>query len=138
MINKLKNKNKTVEDSIPVNSLLEQSDLEIVGIYNKNMGENKILYPKIQRPGLALVGLIDYIKANRIQIFGKTEMSYLMQLDRKEYEKKLKTFLSLKVPAIIITEEQKVDEVFISISKKKQNSDPDLKAEYLITHFQNI
>ena len=33
MINKLKKK-KSAENSIPVNSLLEQSDLEFVKIYN--------------------------------------------------------------------------------------------------------
>ncbi len=120
MINKLIKKSKNTEDSIPVNSLLEQSDLEFVEIFNKKMGENKILYPKIQRPGLSLVGLNKYVKANRIQIFGKTEMSYLTQLDKKEYERKLKAFLSLKVPAVIITEEQKVDELFISIAKKNR------------------
>ncbi len=120
MIDKLMKKNKTIENSIPVNSLLEQSDLEFVTMYNDKMGTNKILYPKIQRPGLALVGLSEYIKPNRIQIFGKTEMTYLSQLDKKDYEIKLKTFLSLKVPAIIIAEEQKIDDFFISTARKNK------------------
>ncbi len=120
MIDKLIKKNKTLENSIPVNSLLEHSDLEFVTIYNDKMCTNKILYPKIQRPGLALVGLSKYIKPNRIQIFGKTEMTYLSQLDKKDYEKKLKTFLSLKVPAIIIAQEQKIDDLFISTARKNK------------------
>lgn len=118
MINSLIKKNRTEEHNIQVRSLLEQADLEFVGMYNKKMGANKILYPKIQRPGLALVGLVKYIKANRIQILGKTEMSYLTQLDKADYEKKLKTFLSHKFPALIITEEQKIDETFINIARK--------------------
>jgi len=118
MINKLIKKHKESDNNIQVNSLLDQADLEFVRMYNKNMGVNKILYPKIQRPGLALVGLVKYIKTNRIQILGKTEMSYLTQLEKNEYEKKLKTFLAHKFPVLIITEEQKIDNIFISIARK--------------------
>ncbi len=53
----------------------------------------------VSRPGVQLIGFFDYFTNNRIQIFGKQEISYLEKIN---YDPKIiDKFLSYKIPLII-------------------------------------
>ena len=102
---------------IEIKALIEQSELEICRIYNEKYATNRILEAGAQKPGLSLSGYSKYLNRNQVQIFGKTETGYLMQLSESEREKCLKTFLSLKIPGIIISENQEIDDSIITTAQ---------------------
>jgi HPr kinase/phosphorylase len=107
-----------INKGIEINKIVDHNDLKIVKIYNKKWVTNKIKHPRAQKPGLAIAGYLKYLSRGRIQIFGKTEMGYLNQLDSDKREMQLKKFFSIKLPAIVISEKQPVDELIISIAMK--------------------
>ena len=41
--------------------------------------ENTVTRPRIQKPGLALAGFLEYIHPGRIQVLGKSEITYLRE-----------------------------------------------------------
>ncbi|UCH94875.1 MAG: HPr(Ser) kinase/phosphatase [Candidatus Aminicenantes bacterium] len=103
-----------------VNAIIEQSDLEILKVYNEKWTANKIFHSGAQKPGLALAGYFKYLDKERIQVFGKTEIGYLMHLPRDDFEKCLKDFMAMRVPCIIVSENQEVDEFIISTARKNR------------------
>jgi len=103
---------------IEIKALNQQSELEIIRVYNQKYSSNRILEAGAQKPGLSLSGYSKYLNKKQVQIFGKTEIGYLMQLSVTEREKCLKTFLSLKIPGIIISENQQIDDSIISTAQR--------------------
>lgn len=103
---------------IEVKELIGQSDFEILHVHNEKWTGNQILHPRVQKPGLALAGYLKYLDKDRIQIFGNTEIGYLAQLDRAEFEKRLGNFMAAKIPGIIVAGNQDVDEYIIAKANK--------------------
>lgn len=64
---------------------------------------NRINFPKIQKPGLALTGFTQYIKPGRVQIIGESELSFLTQLDQQRREEVLRQICSLDIACFIVT-----------------------------------
>ena len=104
-------KNKT---GVEVKELIGQSDFEILHVHNEKWTGNKILHPRVQKPGLALAGYLKYLDKDRIQIFGNTEIGYLEHLDRAEFEKLMNEPVSngqLASAVEISDEENSLDEL---------------------------
>lgn len=114
-------KNKK-NSGVEINTLIEQNEFEISKVYNEKWTSNKILHPRVQKPGLALAGYSKYVDKNRLQVFGKTEMGYLKQLPRTEFEKRLKNFMASKIPGIIVSSNQEIDDLIISTANKYKTS----------------
>ncbi len=60
----------------------------------------------ISSPGLALAGYIERFAAERLQVLGETEITYLGSLEHNELERILTAFFSFDMPAVIITKGQ--------------------------------
>ncbi len=60
----------------------------------------------ISSPGLALAGYIDRFVAERLQVLGETEITYLVSLAAGERQRILASFFSFAVPAVIVTKNQ--------------------------------
>jgi HPr kinase/phosphorylase len=81
--------------------------------------ERSIKDRNIHRPGLALAGYVQLFRYDRVQVCGNTEMRYLSQINPKQREDTLKTIFQFKVPCLIITNDNKVDEYFIRIAREQ-------------------
>lgn len=81
-------------------------DLDIRQIHNDRWLDNLTRHPRPQRPSLALAGYHRYLNKLRIQIFGKTEVGYINQLDPPEQEKRLRQFFAARIPGLIISDGQ--------------------------------
>lgn len=68
--------------TMAVRELLTDADAEPLGL-TVRAGEhgldNLVTRPRIQKPGLALAGFLEYIHSGRIQILGKSEMSFFQE-----------------------------------------------------------
>ena len=60
----------------------------------------------ISSPGLALAGYVDRFVAERLQVLGETEITYLGSLAQSERERILASFFNFPMPADIVTKGQ--------------------------------
>ncbi|MGA2191833.1 MAG: HPr(Ser) kinase/phosphatase [Nitrospirota bacterium] len=65
--------------------------------------KRKALHPEVQKVGLTLTGHYDNLDPRRIQIFGRTEMSYLKKLTPRKRKELIRSLFSKKACAYIIT-----------------------------------
>jgi len=91
--------------SIRVDSLLEARDaglaLELVG--GKGGLGRRISGPRIQKPGLALTGYTAYVHAERLQVLGLTEISYLRSVEPEKRRMGLETLCALEPSCVVVT-----------------------------------
>ena len=106
--------------SIEVKQLIQQGDLEITKVYNEKWVSNKIFQSGAQKPGLALAGYFKYLDKEQIQVFGKTEIGYLHQLAKDDFEKRLKDFMGMRLPCIVVSENQEVGDFIVSSAGKNK------------------
>ena len=62
-----------------------------------------ITQPNLHRPGLALAGFVKLFTYNRIQIFGKTEISYLNGIPKEKRKAIFQKIFEFDIPCIVIT-----------------------------------
>lgn len=89
----------------------------------------------IARPGLELAGFFDYYPAERIQLLGKTELTFIHKLDREARSVRLERLCTDITPAIIITRELEVPEELIEASERE--AVPVLRTKQKTTRFSS-
>ena len=62
-----------------------------------------IEHPRIQKPGLAIAGLVEAIRPGRVQVLGNTEMQYLRSLETDNQRYALEGLFRAQVPCVIVT-----------------------------------
>jgi HPr kinase/phosphorylase len=70
--------------------------------------KNPIRSPRIQKYGLALAGYTEYLHPDRVQILGKTELSYLASLPKERQEEVLRQYCSFPICCFLITQDLSV------------------------------
>ncbi len=80
--------------------------------------KNRIRVPDVNRAGLAFAGYYDYFGDKRVQVIGKTEMSFLNQLSARQCNIRIKKFMSYKSPLVIFTRNIKIPPLFIEQAEK--------------------
>jgi HPr kinase/phosphorylase len=64
----------------------------------------------ISSPGLALAGYVDRFVAERLQVLGETEITYLNSISQSERLRILQSFFAFQIPAVIVTKGQEPPE----------------------------
>src|SRR5438552_1696710 len=83
----------------------KEGDLQLTLLAGAKGIRRPIAVSEINRPGLALSGYLDYFPAERVQIMGLGEHSYMMTFtaaERREAMKKICSF-SKKLPCLVLT-----------------------------------
>lgn len=70
--------------------------------------EAPITSSEVSSPGLVLAGYVQRFPAERLQVFGETEISYLRSLAPEQRRRVLDVFFSFKVPCVVVTKAQQV------------------------------
>jgi HPr kinase/phosphorylase len=73
---------------------------------------------EVSSPGLVLAGYFERFPADRIQIFGETEISYLASLDAEKRGGILERFFSLQVPCVIVTKNLELSPDFVAAAER--------------------
>jgi HPr kinase/phosphorylase len=94
-----------VAREVTVGRLLErtQSALQLEQLGGSHGHERVISNPDISGPGLALAGFVGRFMADRTQVIGETEMTYLASLGDAERRRNLSLFFSFPIPCVFIT-----------------------------------
>jgi HPr kinase/phosphorylase len=64
--------------------------------------------PEVSSPGLVLAGYVKRFSAERLQVLGETEVTYLCSLSVPERRKILELFFSFPIPAVFVTKGQRL------------------------------
>ncbi len=71
-------------------------------------GAERLLEPITAKyPGMALVGHLNFVHPNRVQVLGEGEVAYIDRLDKKERERALKTLFGAERTAVVIVANNK-------------------------------
>jgi HPr kinase/phosphorylase len=64
--------------------------------------------PEVSSPGLVLAGYVKRFSAERLQVLGETEITYLQSLSAVDRKKVLELFFSFPIPAVFVTKGQRL------------------------------
>lgn len=97
--------------------LIEKFDLELIS------GEEGISRPittsDISRPGLEMAGYFTYYPAERIQLLGKTELTFLEKLSPEDIYMRMEKLCADITPCIIISRDMEIPGSLIEISERE-------------------
>jgi HPr kinase/phosphorylase len=97
--------------------LIEKFDLELIS------GEEGINRPittsDLSRPGIEMAGFFTYYPAERIQLLGKTEMSFYHQLSLEEKRDRMDQLCTDITPGIIISREMEVPQELLEAAERE-------------------
>lgn len=88
--------------SIKLKNLADQLNLDILK-RSSQYDQVEITSAEINRPGLQLSGFMEEFPYKRIQIIGKAEMAYMMQMDPALRYERVRGILSYDIPCLIFT-----------------------------------
>jgi HPr kinase/phosphorylase len=97
-----------VSRSVTVAQLLERSgeSLQLEDLGDGRGLEREIPGTDISSPGLALSGYLERFVAERLQVLGETEITYLASVPEPERRRILESFFAFPMPAVIVTKGQ--------------------------------
>ena len=105
------------EYSVSLKRIIEEIGLK--EYYMPQDPENLLVYSNsIDRPGLQLIGHMDYFDDTQIVVLGMTEYSYMKNLSEVERLKCIEPILSRRPPAVIIARDITPSDVMLSCAKK--------------------
>lgn len=92
-------------NSLSIEDLLHDAEYDLALILLAGRGglANTITTPRIQKPGLALTGYTEHLHAERVQILGNTEISYLRQLPAETAVAHIDTLCSFPIACFVVT-----------------------------------
>ena len=103
------------QSTVPLTKMVEQMRLKCltpeIDITNK-----QIVTPQINRPALQLTGYFDHFDAERIQIIGYVEYTYLEHLTREQKLPIYEKLLSYKIPCLVYTTRTVPDQDMINLA----------------------
>lgn len=97
--------------------LIEKFHLELIS------GEEGINRPittsDLSRPGLEMAGFFTYYPKERVQILGKTELTFFQKLTDEEKRNRMDQLCTDSTPAIIVSREMEIPQELIDASEEK-------------------
>ncbi len=85
-------------------------DMDLAGKY--------VTLPDINRPALQLTGYLEHFSAQRVQIIGYVEYTYLEHLTEEERNFAYERFISSKIPCVIFSTKTKPSEKMLELAYK--------------------
>lgn len=102
---------------VRVSELIEHFDLKLVS--GEKGIDREIIVSDISRPGLEIAGYFTYYPRRRLQLLGRTELSFFNELSVDERYKRTSQLCTPQTPCIVISRGIDVPEEFITSSNKR-------------------
>lgn len=93
---------------IEIQKIVEKMDLKNL-TPDVGLADKYVEVPDINRPALQLTGFFDHFDAERVQIIGYVEYTFLEQMDTETKRRVYETLLAYKIPCIIFCRDLKPD-----------------------------
>jgi HPr kinase/phosphorylase len=103
--------------NIRTKDIIEKFNLELI---SGGEGVNRpITISDISRPGIEIAGYFTYYPAERVQLLGKTELSFFQQLDSEDKKIRMEQLCTDITPAIIVSREMEAPPELIEASERE-------------------
>lgn len=123
-----------VLDQVCTKDVIKMFDLKIISGH-EGIGRH-ILTSDISRPGLEMAGYFTHYPAQRVQLLGKTELSFFDMLPRDVQFDRMNKLCSQDTPAIIISHDMEVPEALFVASN--EHHVPVLSTKMATTRFSSM
>jgi HPr kinase/phosphorylase len=84
--------------------------LRLTWIAGKQGGQRMLTSDTVQKPTLALIGHLNFVHPNRVQVLGCAEMDYLRHLDTAALQQAIDNLFSTEIAAVIVANGETVPE----------------------------
>ena len=102
--------------TIELSKIISEFSLEVLNMPEAD-GEIMISSAEVNRPGLHMAGYFEFFDAERIQIIGKSEESFLRRFTEEKAEQRLRELFSKKPVAVVICRNLEVSEIYRIIAE---------------------
>lgn len=108
--------------SIPVSRMYEamRQALELDWVSGKQGGSKQLAGDTVQKPSLALVGHLNFVHPNRVQVLGCAEMDYLRNLGDETMAQAIHNLFSTELAAVIVANSEPVPPGLLAASEAGQ------------------
>lgn len=100
-----------------LNKLVKDMDLEVL-VRGSDFDTRKVTVSDVNRPALQLVGFYQYFEPQRLQIFGKSEITFLKTMPIQQRRRVLDDLLRCEIPALIIAKDLEIFPELVELSEK--------------------
>ncbi|WP_096436971.1 HPr(Ser) kinase/phosphatase [Alteribacter populi] len=102
---------------VTAKELIEEFDLELVN-ENDDIVFRAITTSDISRPGMEMAGYFTYYPAKRIQLLGKTEMTFFSQLSDEDKKDRMDRLSTYDTPGIILSRDMEAPPELINAANE--------------------
>ena len=99
---------KSEEYSVSLSSVVKEQGLTVLRA-SRDFDTVRVRTADVNRPALQLAGFFDHFDAERVQIIGYVEYTFLEQMDPETKRRVYETLLAYKIPCIIFCRDLKPD-----------------------------
>lgn len=103
--------------SVSLGKIVKQFSLQVLSAPS-DISEIMVTTPEINRPGLQMAGYFEFFDEKRIQIIGKSEVSFLNRFTPEKAEKRLEEIFSHKPVATVICRDLDFPEKYLELARK--------------------
>ncbi len=105
---------------ISVHQLYQETrrKLKLTWVAGKAGADNLLTSETVSKPSLALIGHLNFVHPNRVQVLGCAEMDYLRGLNDEDLDLSIKNLFSTDLAAIIVSNGEKVPDALIKAADK--------------------
>lgn len=82
-------------------------------VAGRNGGQRQLTSDTVQKPTLALIGHLNFVHPNRVQVLGCAEMDYLRRLPSDALQQAVDNLFSTEIAAVIVANGEEVPEALI-------------------------
>ncbi len=108
------------EVDVSIGDFAERLNLEV--LHGNESGMMHVATFNVSRPGLQLTGYYEHFSAERVQVIGEQEMSYLRHRTQRECEIACDKLFSCDIPCVVITGRlEPIDELMTAAKKYDRN-----------------
>jgi HPr kinase/phosphorylase len=107
---------------ISVHQLYQETrrKLKLTWVAGKAGADNLLTSETVSKPSLALIGHLNFVHPNRVQVLGCAEMDYLRGLNNEDLDSSIQNLFSTDLAAIIVSNGEKVPEALINAADKSR------------------
>jgi HPr kinase/phosphorylase len=109
---------------ITVQHLFEDTrqKLELAWIAGSTGGSKLLTSETVQKPSLALIGHLNFVHPNRVQVLGATEMDYLRSLSAESLQHAIDNLYSTELAAVVIANNEAVPQALLDIANRTETA----------------
>ena len=107
---------------ISVQQLIDdtQENIGLTWIAGRQGGAKLLTSETVQKPTLALIGHLNFVHPNRVQVLGCAEMDYLRNLDPAGLKQAIDNLFSTELAAVIVANNESVPPVLLDAAERTQ------------------